>query len=307
MLLITFAFGSIFGILFQKYHGAGVLLKRAGVAWFRKPAVRPTLSIPVGTGIPSEFQGKLSLFILAGQSNMSGRGELPASQTVHPRVFMFGNDYRWKPALEPVDSAEEQVDKVSEDAVSDPAGFGPGLSFALRVAEKRPDPVIGLIPCAKGNTTISEWQRSLSDSTLYGSCLKRVRAASPAGKVAGFLFFQGESDALDLNQYPDRVLSPADYATKFSDLVRDLRNDLYSPSLPVVFAQIGSNNAPEAYTNWEVVRGQQRAIQLPCCAMIRTDDLPLRDSEHFTTASYRAIGQRFAAAYLDLIRNQQCL
>jgi hypothetical protein len=255
--------------------------------------------------LPDRFLGKLSLFVLAGQSNMSGRGELPQTQTGHPRVFLFGTDYRWKAALEPVDDPAGQVDDVSKDAVPDAARYGPGLSFGIWVADERPDLAIALVPCAKGDTTIGEWQRNLSDSTLYGSCLKRIRAASVGGVLSGLLFFQGEADAQDPAR-SSRAVASSDYATRFEAFVHSLRSDLSSPSMPVVFAQIGTQRSPQFFTNWETIREQQRAVSLGCSAMISTDDLPLGDNVHFTTDGYRIIGQRFASAYLELIGGGGC-
>ena len=85
-------------------------------------------------------------------------------------------------------------------------------------------------------------------------------------------------------------------------LVKDWRNDLGLPELPVVFAQIGSNKAPDIFVNWAVVKEQQRSVEAPYCVMITTDDLALKDPVHFTTESYQVIGRRFAEAYLSLIR-----
>jgi hypothetical protein len=234
---------------------------------------------------------------------MAGYSQLPAQQAINPRVFLFGNDYRWKLAAEPVDSALDQVDEVSMDGG---AGFSPGLAFANAVLEQEPDLAIGLIPCAAGNTAIVQWQRDLSDTTLYGSCLKRAGAATPLGHLEGILFFQGEADALDPQQNPERVLSAFDYAAKFSTFVTDFRGDLSLPNLPLVFAQIGSNTAPEAFNNWQVIQEQQATVKLPCTTMITTQDLPLGDAVHFTTESYKIIGQRFAEAYLDLRSDSAC-
>lgn len=287
--------GAVAGILFQRSYGVGPLLR----AMVRYPEpVRSALPRDVSpTGVPEVFHGRLSLFVLAGQSNMSGMGDLPSDQIMHPQVFTFGNDYRWRQALEPVDSALEQVDKVSEDAG---ARLGPGLSFALTLAKKRPDMAIGLVPCAKSDTDISQWQRSHRDSTLYGSCLKRIRAASLEGRVAGILFFQGEADAYDPARAPERDLLPEAYAERFSAVVKGFRDDLSSPGLPVVFAQIGTNRLPALFSQWETIRRQQRAVDLPCTAMIATDDLSLGDAVHFTTEAYRTIGERFAAAYVTV-------
>ena len=249
--------------------------------------------------IPKNDVERISLFILAGQSNMSGMGtEFPA-EPYDPRILVFGNDYRWHIAAEPVDDPFNQVDKVSEDI---DAGYSPAMAFAQVLLEHDPQMVIGLIPCAKGASSIAEWQRNLSDQSLYGSCLKRARAASTVGTLAGFLIFQGEADAMDAIQFPEHIVNPTHWSALFSAFVNDFRLDLSDPDLPVVYAQIGTTTTPEAFPNWELVKEQQRLTRLPASAMITTDDLPLLDNVHFTTESYQIIGARFAEAYWELIQ-----
>lgn len=252
------------------------------------------------SNIPEEHQGKLLLFILAGQSNMSGMGDLPTAKIVtNPRIYVFGNDYHWKLATEPIDDATNQVDIVSEDL---DAGFSPAMSFATTILEQHPDMLIGLIPCAKGGSSIYQWQRNLADNTLYGSCLKRVRVASSMGNVAGLLFFQGEIDTVDpTKEFPKKILLPNQWADKFEVFIQNWRKDLNLSTLPVVFAQIGTNTEPERFINWAVVKEQQLQVRLPFSAMITTDDLALKDYVHFSTESYQIIGQRFAKAYLELL------
>ncbi|MBD2040376.1 sialate O-acetylesterase [Microcoleus sp. FACHB-672] len=253
--------------------------------------------------IPPEFQGKLYLFILAGQSNMSGRGTLlPTTLSENPRIFLFGNDYEWHLAAEPIDNARGQVDRVSQDL---DAGFSPGMSFATTLLKHNPNLIIGLIPCAKGGSAIAEWERNLSNKTLYGSCLKRSVAASSKGEIAGMLFFQGEADALKPKERSKRLLFPHQWANKFSAFANNFRQDLGRPNLPVVFAQIGSNKAPSVFVNWKPVQEQQKAVKLPSAAMIVTDDLPLKDSVHYTTKSYEIIGKRFADAFWQLTKNDR--
>ncbi len=253
---------------------------------------------PDTTGLPPGAAGRVSLFILAGQSNMSGRGEVPAGEPEAPRVYVFGNDYRWHPGREPVDDPAGQVDVVSLD---ENAGFGPGLAFARAMTEQNPEMIVGLIPCAKGATIIEEWRRSPDDATLYGSCLKRARAAAPAGRIEGLLFFQGESDTHTGEYYHGVRRRPHDWGQLFTTYVNDVRRDLARPDLPVVFAQIGVHTSPERYVNWEVVQAEQARVQLPHVAMITTDDLALRDRVHYDTPSYRTIGRRFADAMQGLL------
>jgi hypothetical protein len=289
--LVLFA-GVIFGVALQKLCGVGDVVDALGADHGSPPL----------DSIPEEYQGQLSLFILAGQSNMAGRGQVPAwGRDTNERVFVFGNDYRWRIAAEPVDDPSHQVDEVSEDP---DAGFSPALAFATFLLQQRPDMEIGLIPCAMGGSSIYQWRRDLSENTLYGSCLKRVRAASTMGHVAGVLFFQGEADATSPEFYQDTELFPAEWGARFTAFVNDWRDDVGSPELPVVFAQLGTNKAPHIFVNWAVVKKQQRAVEIPFGAMITTEDLALRDAVHFTPESYRIIGQRFARAYLNLIQDE---
>jgi hypothetical protein len=300
LFVIVFASGVLIGSIVQKYYRGSEEIRVIGptnIPALMSSRVIVPPSVIAEPGIPEEFLGRLSLFILAGQSNMSGRGDLPPKQSIHPKIFVFGNDYRWKIAREPIDAAQGQVDLVSEDKE---AAFGPGLAFATYLLEARPEMAVGLIPCAKASTSIVEWQRNLSETSLYGSCLKRIRAATTMGAVVAMLFFQGESDALDPDRFSTRSPSASSYAEAFATFVGDLRKDVSLPSMPVVFAQIGTHKAAADYVNWEIVKEQQRRIKLACAVMITTDDLAVADEVHFTTESYRLIGQRYADAFLQL-------
>jgi hypothetical protein len=311
IVLLVLSIGVVIGVLLQKFYPVGYILKSIGVSYSLNSTPEPTQEIvtdipnptPTATprvrGIPEEFIGTVQLFILAGQSNMSGAGELPKNaEEENYRIYVFGNDYAWKLAAEPIDDPTDQVDRVSRDKK---AGYSPALSFARSLLEQRPDIVIGLIPCAKGASSIDEWRRSLNDNTLYGSCLKRIRAASVMGDVAGILFLQGETDAAAPEAYPDKVLLPNQWGKEFIELVDTWRTDLDLPDLPVIYAQIGADLDPEEFINWEIVKEQQLGVQVPISAMIKTDDLAMPNHPHFTTKGYIEIGKRFAEAYLTLI------
>jgi hypothetical protein len=228
---------------------------------------------------------------------MVGWAPISQPEKTDPRIYVFGNDYHWRIASEPVDDAFNQVDKVSEDHV---AAYGPTLAFAFASLDSHPQAVIGLIPCAKNSSAIAQWQRNLSDQSLYGSCLKRARAASPMGRIAGILFLQGETDAQDPVLYPQPEPQPFDWGPLFTAFIADLRKDLDEPELPVIFAQLGPDPLSKDFPNWKTVQEQQASIDFPMTAMIPTEDLPVLDGVHFTAESYRTIGRRFADAYWDL-------
>lgn len=289
LLAVTFSAGAI----------AGVLAVRRHLLHFAAEPPDPS-GLPARVTLPDEHLGKLSLFILAGQSNMSGRGPMPIPPPAAvPSVYVYANDGRFREAREPVDFAEGQTDEVSADPG---AGFGPSAAFAEALRARRGDLPIGLVPCARGGSKIREWAPSRSPSTLYGSCFARALAASSQGRIAGVLFFQGEADAADPKIAPEVPPSPDTWARELSTLVAALRRDLGNPTLPVVFAELGKEPTEGGlFVAWERVKAEQRAVSLPGVARIRTDDLATFDGVHFTTESYRVIGGRFAEAMDSLL------
>ena len=109
------------GAILQKTIGVGNALRAIGVPY--PTSMPPSYSASLASvEIPQDARGAMSLFILAGQSNMVGLAPVLEDEKIDRRIYVFGNDYSWRIASEPIDSAYNQVDKVSEDPT---AGFGP--------------------------------------------------------------------------------------------------------------------------------------------------------------------------------------
>ncbi|TNE48729.1 MAG: sialate O-acetylesterase [Deltaproteobacteria bacterium] len=282
-----FLFGVVIGMWGQYQHH-----------WMTRlfPPPKPQPSQPIAITAPPN----VLLFALVGQSNMVGFAPVPQNYPTSKHILLFANNYRWQLARPPLDSPNGQVDEVSRDPG---AGFGPGLPFAAAWLSQHPRTKVGLIPCAKNGSSLYQWRPSKSDQTLYGSCLKRLRAASVTGKLAGILFFQGESDALPPEVYPQRRPSPATWKRRFVSWVQAIRHDLQRPHLPLVFAQIGTPPSDrKRFPGWLTVQKQQALVKLPFVRMIRTEGLPLQDGLHFTQRGYTKVGQRFAQALVELLR-----
>ena len=250
--------------------------------------------------LPAAAAAAPDIFLLAGQSNMSGRGSLAelaeAERRVDPQIRLYGNDGRFRPALDPLDDAGGQKDPVSADAQ---AAVGPGLFFARALKRLNGRPIL-LVPCAKGGSSIRRWEAGGGRDTLYGSCLARARSAG--GRIKGILWYQGESDS-------ESVESASRWSEAFAALVAAFRRDLVAKRLPVVFVQLAdpparADRAPR-YPGWRVVQDRQAALRLPCSAMVRTAGLPRLDDElHLTSAAQRVLGARLAAAMHGLMRRK---
>jgi hypothetical protein len=292
--------GTGVGIGLQKYANisdrTGNLLSQVGLGYLFPSSNAQVVEAIAQPAVPVALQGKLKLYVLVGQSNMVGNAAVPKNFKTSANIFTFGNDYRWQVGQEPVDDATGQVDIVSEDLK---AGFGPAFTFAKTLVLQDSNQLIGLIPCAKDGSSITDWQQNISDQSLYGSCIKRVRAASAMGTVSGILFFQGEADTIDPRLFPALQPDAEGWAEKFALFAYNFRQDLGNPNLPLVYAQLGQPSDLEGLPNWALVQDQQKNIQIPNGTLIETNDLPMAGI-HFTTESYQVIGQRFADAMVAL-------
>lgn len=235
------------------------------------------------------------IYVLMGQSNMSGRGVVADAplelRTPDPRIMLYGNDGVWKPAVEPVDAYEGQIDAVSTDLI---AAVGPALAFARALAGESERRII-LVPCAKGGSAIGQWTPSTDRATLYGSCLARVSEAAPRGRLAGLLWYQGETDA----ERPDRA---AAWASNFTQVVQAFRADIGAPDLKVLVVGLGDRPLTGPYAgrfgSWAVVQGAQASLALPNHVHVSAAGLPMNEDQlHLSTAGQIALGRRMAEAW----------
>lgn len=247
--------------------------------------------------LPVMGQGELALpekadfhlYLLAGQSNMAGRGKISSQDKVaHPRVFVLTKANQWEPAVDPL-----HFDKSV-------AGVGLGKTFGEVIADANPNVVIGLIPCAVGGSPIESWSpggfHAQTKSHPYDDCVKRMAVALKRGDLKGILWHQGESDA---NKEKARL-----YEKALDQLIKRFREQFRSPQVPFIVGQMGQF----AERPWDQYRVQVDRVhqslpsRVPGTAFVRSEGLGHRgDKVHFDSAGYRELGKRFAAAYLDLI------
>ncbi len=227
------------------------------------------------------------LFILAGQSNMAGRGIIEEQDMIaHPRVLALSADREWVPAVAPIHFDKKQ------------AGVGLGKSFAIALAEANPDITIGLIPAACGGSPIESWEpggfHTQTHSPPYDDAISRTRTALKDGALKGILWHQGESDS--------REARSRQYEKRLRALVERFRKEFDDPALPIVVGQLGQfPEKPWDEHRRRVDRAQQNVVQyFTQMAFVSSDGLtPMEDNTHFDSRSLRLFGQRYAEAYRE--------
>jgi hypothetical protein len=225
----------------------------------------------------------LYLIVLAGQSNMVGKGDIDKLPLGFPkngsRIWNFTNAYTWELAKEPLHS----VDSVSRNRRP---GVGPALAMADAFATQHPQVKIGLIPCAKGGSSIEEWQRDLSRSSLYGSCLYRQKLAEQYGKIRAVVFWQGGQDGLDKK-------TAENWGENFKKMVTAWRTDIGDPNLPVIMLVLkpGTKQTLRKFPYRDIVREQQLSVKMRNLTKIETTGYEYyRNDIHLTTAGQLALG-----------------
>jgi hypothetical protein len=232
------------------------------------------------------------VFLAVGQSNMSGySGTLLPTEPPVPEVHLFGNDYVWKQAQEPMDSGTDQVDLVSAE--------GPAHSLMLRFAKEVSSAIgipLAIIPAPLGGTNLhTQWQRNDTDpsdrGTLYGSSIHRVLVQGYAHPIRGVLWYQGESDV---------GRGTVAYRADLERLVADYRTDLGAPSLFFANCQLATYLLADQL-GWLAIQEAQRqqAAAGALSALVALVDQPRADAIHLNVAGYKETGARLARAVLD--------
>jgi hypothetical protein len=227
----------------------------------------------------------MQLFLLAGQSNMAGRGDVAAQdQVVHPRIFVLNRQLEWVPAVEPL-----HFDKPV-------AAVGPGLAFARALVEHDANAVIGLIPAAVGGSPITAWEPGVvypeTGAKPYDDALLRTRHALQRGQLRAILWHQGESDA--------NPQAAPQYEARLRTLIGRLRSEFGNERLPVLLGQLGQWPERPWDAAWKQVDQAHRdvAASAPGVRFVSSQGLAHKgDVLHFDAAAARELGRRFAAAY----------
>ena len=241
----------------------------------------------------AKAQEDMDLFLLIGQSNMAGRGELKAQDFQLDSIYMLNKNNLWVPASEPI-----HFDK---------SVAGAGLSASFAQAVRKPGRKIGLIPCAVGGTSISVWKPDAVDSvtrhTPYNDAVRRAKVALKSGKLKGILWHQGESNS-GRGEYKT-------YEENFEKLLSDLARDLSLniDKIPVITGELGYffvtkpplTNNEGMYINSVLHRLAQKKINRYCVSAAGLNHKG--DSTHFDTPSLREFGRRYAEAY-QIVRNR---
>lgn len=237
-----------------------------------------SLSLLASVDANAQQADSLDLYLLIGQSNMAGRGEVKGKYAAeqYADVLMLTKEKQWVIAKHPL-----HFDKAV-------AGVGPGLSFGKEMAAVSNGRKIGLIPCAVGGTSIDVWQPGGYDKATntypYDDAMDRLNAALRSGQLKGVIWLQGEADS--------GAEKAANYLSKLTALITRIRSIAGNNELPFVAGELGQFKEQYQNINKELAK---LPAAVPATAVVSSKGfIDKGDQTHFDAASMEQYGIRFA-------------
>ena len=242
-------------------------------------------SNPSDVAVELPTKENFRIVVLAGQSNMAGRGFVEEEDKIPiPRVYMLNKEGLWVPAVDPV-----HYDKPS-------AGVGPGRTFAKLLVESNPAIAVGLVPTACGGSSIDHWAPGVffnqTKSYPYDDAISRTKRALEDGELEAILWRQGESDAS-----PQKAIN---HAEKLQTLFERFRKEFNAPNLPILVGELFYEEETEGS---QAIRKAQLEVveKLQPAAFVSAEGTVLNpDRVHFDRQSQIEQGKRFFEALQKL-------
>jgi hypothetical protein len=214
---------------------------------------------------------KMQSVLLMGQSNMTSSNNLyEAIQIEDDRLFMMRN-YGWVKMKEPIHTGSSLY------------GAGIGATFGKAFVETF-DVNLGLIPTAKGGTTLQDWRVG---GELYSNAVAMAKAAQETSEICAILWHQGEGDQYNTNY-------AALLQVIFDALIEELGLD---PDKIVIITGELFGTRSDAYHMPQLI---ELGKHYKNYGIALSDGLTVRDvTTHFDAPSMRVFGYR----YFDLFYN----
>lgn len=281
-----------------------LLLVLAGVT------VLPLVPWPLACAAAAE---PIKVFLLAGQSNMEGKGDgtkLTADErrrlaAVQPRVSLAYN----REPVRPLDIAPASAGNRKRFGIE--SSFGPELFFGLLVAEALPGQRVLLIKRSVGATSLHgrwnpDWSREKAvlmgedkAEPLYPDFIAYVREVLATYRpdeyeLAGMLWVQGESDS----NVSQRGEVPAEsYGRNLRALIERVRFDVQAPHLPFLVVEVGGGKVVEGMR--ATAAAVPRVTFLPQGKDPAAPDFfPKHEVGHYNYEGMKRMGSLLAAAWL---------
>ena len=270
---------------------------------FRAVLVVVFMAFIVSTSQPTCVAETYDVYLMAGQSNMDGRGlvsELSQEQQqpIDQAIIFYRSMPVTSDGWQPLAPGFSVPPKYRDDLPS--PTFGIEIGFAQAMVKAQPGTKLALIKGSKGGTSLrADWKPGVkgdkaSQGPRYRDFIETIKLAtaelSKRGDtfvIRGLLWHQGEAD---------KKSSAKVYRRRLNEFIDRIREDVGIPDLPVVVGEVFDNGKRDT-----VLEATQRvAKESPIVGLVTNEGTTTSDpGTHFDAASQLLLGGRYA----EQIRN----
>ena len=215
--------------------------------------------------------------LLMGQSNMVGVGDMLDVEPIEDENLKVFRGDRWWKMTEPLHTN------------SGASGIGLGASFGKAFVDHF-NCQLGLIPAAKGSTTIDQWAVG---GTLYNEAVRLAKAAKETSNICAILWHQGESSQSD-----------KEYAEKLHVILDSLIEEvgLDANNLVIITGELSeAKTARDEFAERLAKLGEEYKRY----GIADADGLTLKDDNlHFDAKSQRLFGYRYFEQFYKIVADK---
>ena len=227
------------------------------------------------------------IILAIGQSNMSGRGAIPAEQSgVMKEVYLLNNDGNFEPASQPLNKYSNIRKELKIQGVS------PSYTcmLSLQMALNKP---LGLVMNPQGGSSIKLWYAA--GKSNYDATMIRAKQAQLHGKFKAIIWNQGSTDCKEAQA--DGYVK---YKENLKTMVANLRRELNEPDLPFICGELSLRPDFVDFNN-KVIRNIKDYIPFSDFVTAEGTQL-LEDNIHYDAKSAALLGDRYAEKILTFLK-----
>ena len=228
------------------------------------------------------------VFLLLGQSNMAGRGEMLEEDegVIADNVYLLDDKGRVRPATNPLNQYSSIRKGLSEQKI------GPGYSFARKLSATTGRKIL-LVVNARGGTSLNEWLKDAGTGYFDEAVRRAHQAIAQGGSVKAILWHHGEKDNKDTT-----------YLATLSGMVKDLRDAIGGTEVPFIAGEHGNWRPSSKGFNQRLATIEK---YIPNSAYVSAHDCSMENDTKnplFCRDGQILLGERYAAkvyrmCYLD--------
>jgi hypothetical protein len=234
-----------------------------------------------GTGGTAGPLPKNRLFLMLGQSNMSGYGMVEdVDRQPVARAFKMNQAKAWSACTEPVGIFSATV--------------GPSRAFAAQLIAKETvaDAQVYVINAAVSGSSIESWAPAGGEN--YNQMLPFLDEGLKTAQLVGIIWHQGEANG---------GTAVEEYKRRLREIIAAIRTRANSPNAIFVAGEVGTESSQDDVNRNPNQATRQLAMTDRLCGFVSsagTTTMP-PDHVHYDSASQRLLGGRYADKWRELV------